>query len=131
MEVKIVFNTYPISSLDELDVLRRENRKVNRWRSFTPKIAWLLNLISSPVFYNSAEYKLHCNVSGDFMLMHRDAWQLVRAHHENRPIALHVDALMVVQAATMGLKEVVFDSPIFHQEHERRFDAKAENQLFK
>lgn len=122
---------YPISSLNELEQLRAKNRKVNRWRSFTPRIEWLLNLISSPVYYNSAEYNYHCNVSGDFMLMHRDSWHTLHAHHENRPIALHVDALMVVQAATSGLKEVVFDNPIFHQEHERRFDAKTDNPLFK
>lgn len=133
-ELKRVFlkgQDYPISSLDELPSLRKENRKLNRWRSFTPRIEWFLNLMSSPVYYNSAEYNFHCNVSGDFMLMHRENWEALRAHHEDRPIALHVDALMVIQAAMSGLKEHVFDSPIFHQEHERRFDAKTDNPTFK
>lgn len=122
---------YPINSLDELPELRRKNTRINRWRSFTPKIEWLLNVISVPVYYNTAEYRVHCNVSGDFMLMHRDYWERFCGYNENRPIALHVDALMVVQAAALGLDEVVFTQPIFHQEHLRRYDAKTENPLFK
>jgi hypothetical protein len=59
--------------------------------------------------------------------MHRDSWFALNGHHEHRPIALHVDALMVVQAAMLGLKEVVFQDVIFHQAHESRYTASREN----
>jgi len=122
---------YELPSLEQLTELRNKNKRVNAWRYFTPKIEGILNFVSSPVYYNSAEYRFHCNGAGDFMLMARDSWFKLRAHHEHRPISLHVDGLMVVQAATLGLKEVVFQEPIFHQEHERRYDAKTENPLHK
>lgn len=122
---------YELTSLELLSQLRSKNKWVNAWRYFTPKIEGLLNFVSSPVYYNSAEYRFHCNGAGDFMLMTRDSWFKLRAHHEHRPISLHVDGLMVVQAAISGLNEVVFQDPIFHQEHERRYDAKTENPLHK
>tara|TARA_B110000037_G_scaffold154493_1_gene174313 strand:+ start:950 stop:1954 length:1005 start_codon:yes stop_codon:yes gene_type:complete len=72
---------------------------------------------------HNAEYKYHCNVSGDFLLMHKDNWFALNAHPENTKLALHTDALMVVMAGTSGLKEKVLKNPIFHQEHTRRFNA--------
>lgn len=122
--------SYPIKLLAQLPKLRRNNFFLNKWRAFTPKIQWLLNRISVPVYYDNVENQVHCNVSGDFMLMHRNYWFSIRGHMEQTPIALHVDALTVVQAAALGLKEHVFDSPIFHQEHERRYDATEENPEF-
>jgi hypothetical protein len=68
-----------------------------------------------------AEMLHHCHASGDFMLMHRDSWAAIRGYSERSRTALHVDSLAVVQAATLGLKEVVIPSPIYHRDHERRF----------
>ena len=90
-----------------------------------------LNFLWSIPLHQKAEYKFHCNVSGDFMLMHNDNWQQLKAYKENSYLSLHVDALMVVQAATFGLKEQVFSYPIYHQEHTRRYDAENENQDFR
>ena len=118
---------FAINSLDEIPRLKFKNFLLNKWRLLTPKIDWVLNIISVPVYYNNAENRFHCNVSGDFMLMHRDHWFALESYNENRPISLHVDALMVIQAAAMGLRERVLGQPIFHQEHERRFNAKQEN----
>lgn len=73
--------------------------------------------------HHKAEYKYHCNVSGDFMLMHHQKWLNLMGNPENTNLALHTDALMVVMAATSGLKEKVFTKAIHHQEHTRRFDA--------
>lgn len=78
-----------------------------------------------------AEYKYHCNVSGDFMLLHKEHWSQLRAYKEHAFMSLHMDALFVVQAATLGLKEVVFSFPIYHQEHERRYNATQENPDFR
>ena len=125
-ELKRVFlkgHDYPISHVNEIPAIVRKNKFRNAWKVFTPKISWLLNLISVPVYYNQLGNRFHCNVSGDFMLMHRDCWFELEGHNENTPISLHVDALAVVQAAHLGLKENVLNTPVFHQEHERRYDA--------
>lgn len=89
------------------------------------------NFLWSIPLHPKAEYKFHCNVSGDFMLMHNDNWRQLMAYKESSYLALHVDALIVVQAATLGLKEQVFSYPIYHQEHARRYDAEKENQDFR
>lgn len=68
-----------------------------------------------------AEMLHHCHASGDFMLMHRDSWAAIRGYNEHSRTALHVDSLAVIQAATLGLKEVVLPMPIYHRDHERRF----------
>mgnify|MGYP006247749273 FL=1 len=72
--------------------------------------------------YDNAEYFYHCNVSGDFMLLHRDKWFELHGNPENTYVAVHTDALMVIIAGTYGLKEKVFNAPIYHQDHDRRFD---------
>lgn len=89
------------------------------------------NFIWSIKLHAKAEYKFHCNVSGDFMLMHNDHWQQLMAYKENAFLALHIDALMIVQAATLGLKERTFSYPIYHQEHTRRYNAEKENKDFR
>lgn len=114
---------YPITALSELRDLRLRNWLLNKWKVFTPRISPLLNRFSKTVYYDNRECRYHCNVSGDIMLMHRNHWMDLHAHAEHPFIALHVDSLMVIQAAFFGLKEVVFKEPIFHQEHTRRYDA--------
>ena len=75
---------------------------------------------------HNAEFQYHCNVSGDFMLMHRDHWFRLKGNPENTFMSLHTDALMVIMAATAGLKETILNHPIFHQDHTRRYDASEE-----
>lgn len=91
----------------------------------------LFNFIWSEKLHAKAEYAYHCNVSGDFMLMHRSHWESLHGYHEGTYLALHVDALMVVQAATSGLRETVLSTPIYHQEHARRYDANIANPDFR
>jgi hypothetical protein len=86
-----------------------------------------LNFLWSEKLHAKAENRYHCNVSGDFMLMHRLNWDVLLGYHEKAKLALHIDSLMVVQAASFGLKEVILPFPIYHQEHERRYDATTEN----
>lgn len=132
-ELKRVFlkgQDYPLFSLNQLPSLRFKNRLENTWKCFTPNISSLLNRLSKPVYYNHTANRFHCNVSGDFMLMHRDYWFKLSGQHENTSISLHVDSLMVVQASHLGLKEKVLEHPIFHQEHERRYDATKLNPEF-
>jgi hypothetical protein len=61
------------------------------------------------------------------MLMHRNSWFNLKGYNEQSYIALHTDALMVIQAATSGLKEIIIKDPIYHQEHERRYDSNKSN----
>ncbi|MCB0540791.1 MAG: hypothetical protein KDE33_24965 [Bacteroidetes bacterium] len=78
------------------------------------------------VYYHNAEYTYHCNVSGDFILMYSNVWKKLKGNPEKTFLALHTDALTVVMVASSGLKEKIFHSPIYHQEHTRRFDATEE-----
>jgi len=98
-------------------------RLENLWRRNTVHLEKSLNYWSIPVYYHNIEYRYHLNASGDFMLMHRQAWHRLKGYKENSRIALHVDSLMVLQAAFSGLKEHVFLDPIYHRQHERRYDA--------
>ncbi|MCG3167505.1 MAG: hypothetical protein POELPBGB_03297 [Bacteroidia bacterium] len=79
------------------------------------------------VYYHNIEYRYHCNVSGDFMLMHRDNWEKLHGYNEQSFLSLHVDALMVIQAASLGLQEKTISHPLYHREHARRYDATEEN----
>lgn len=114
---------YAMSDLKGMKALRKRNAGRNKWKLATPKWSPLLNLLSIPVYYNNVGNRYHCNVSGDFMMMHCSHWNSLCGHNEKAYIALHVDALIVVQAATLGLNEYTFQHPIFHQEHKRRYDA--------
>jgi hypothetical protein len=118
------------------------NSKVSTWALLTYKLRAeierdlysflrLFNFVWRKKLHAKAEYRYHCNVSGDFMLMHRNNWLKLRGHHEGTYLALHVDALMVVQAAAAGLAEKVFSAPVYHMEHERRYDANMENADFR
>ena len=89
------------------------------------------NFLWSKKLHPKAENKFHCNVSGDFMLMHSDNWNELMSYKEDANLALHIDSLMVVQAATLGLKEKVFKYPIYHQEHARRYDTNKDNTEFR
>lgn len=73
-------------------------------------------------FTPKAEMHFHCNASGDFFMMHRDIWHLIRGYNESVSDALHVDSLLVIQSAVSGLKEHILPIPIYHQDHERRYD---------
>lgn len=72
------------------------------------------------------EYFYHCNCSGDFMMMHKDHWYELNAHPENTLVAAHTDALFVIMAAAHGLREYVYKWPLFHQNHERRYECDGE-----
>ncbi|MCF8276214.1 MAG: hypothetical protein K9J17_05710 [Flavobacteriales bacterium] len=96
----------------------------NKWRSSTIYLRPFLDLLRIPVYYDRIEYQRHCNASGDFMLMERKVWLELGGYDQISRISLHVDSMMVLRASEYGLKERTFFKPIFHKEHERRFDAK-------
>lgn len=122
---------YPINGFSTLKytLLNFYNSFKSNWRLHSSKYENIFNKKSWKVYYHNAEYKYHCNVSGDFMLMHSNNWFSLNAHPETTKLALHTDALMVVMAGTLGLQEKVLKNPIFHQEHSRRFNAEEKENI--
>lgn len=60
---------------------------------------------------------LHFNASGDFILMHRDAWAKIHGHPEIS-YSLTVDGQTVHLADKAGFKQVILPEPMYHQYHE-------------
>lgn len=121
----------------DFDLIKNPNlqyglAKFNRYKYyldyyFKQSINPFIRLIWGTDYHHKAEMKYHCHCSGDFMLMHRNAWHQLRGYWERSYITLHVDALLVIQAASSGLKEHIFNYPVYHQEHERRYNHSSEN----
>lgn len=117
---------YPINgyTFSKLWLLRMFNRfRIYFHLELIVALKWLFVLIGWKPNPHNAEFRYHCNVSGDFMLMNREKWFSLRGYPDSTYMSLHTDALMVIMAAVSGLKEFVFAEPIFHKDHERRFDA--------
>jgi len=101
----------------------------NIWKRNSTKIPSIFNFLNFNRYSHNAEFRYHCNASGDFMLLNKEMWFELKGYKENSPISLHIDTLFVVQAAIFGLKESVFYSPIYHKKHERRYDTQIENDM--
>jgi hypothetical protein len=100
----------------------------NKWKNNTERIQFFLNPFRINVYTHNVEFWYHCNAAGDFMLTSRENWNKLKGYKENSFISLHTDSLFVIQAATSGIKERIFKCPVFHKEHERRYDALKENE---
>jgi len=115
------------NSAGTIAFLRFKSSILNFWRKHTEQFEWLLNFSGLKVYYDNIGYYYHLNTSGDFMLMHSSNWLKLKGYYEGGGISLHKDSLMVLQAACSGLKEVCLALPIYHKEHERRYDAQIES----
>jgi hypothetical protein len=67
--------------------------------------------------------RIHTNACGDFTLMAREHWHDLRGYPEIGSHA-YVDGLICYMAASKGLRQMIFPSPmrIYHQEHGLGFD---------
>jgi len=67
---------------------------------------------------------LHTNACGDFQLMSRHYWHLLRGYREADIIAAHVDSLLAYASYVAGVREVVLKSPmrIYHIDHDDKFN---------
>lgn len=67
---------------------------------------------------------LHTNACGDFQLMWRKYWNLLRGYREADFIAAHVDSLLSYASYAAGVKEVVLEDQmrIYHIDHEDKFN---------
>lgn len=60
----------------------------------------------------------HFNAAGEFMLMSREAYHAIKGWPE-LPYWAHVDSMVLHRALEYGLKQVVFEEPLYHQDHTR------------
>ena len=66
---------------------------------------------------------LHSNASGDFQLMSRYYWHLLRGFREDEIIGSYLDSLLSYTSYAAGVKEVILKDPIrlYHMDHEDKF----------
>ncbi|HCS79112.1 TPA: hypothetical protein DIV55_05230 [Patescibacteria group bacterium] len=64
--------------------------------------------------------RVHANVAGDFMLMHRTQWNKLRGFPE-KPTNTYMDCYLCFSVAAIGLRQYIFPSSfsLFHLEHTR------------
>ena len=91
-----------------------------KWQQFKFKNRDLFLSPFKSLIYDNAEFFAHCLASGDFMLMHRENWIKLKSYPENTFVSTHTDALFTIFAYSK-FNEFVFNEPVFHQEHERRY----------
>jgi hypothetical protein len=67
---------------------------------------------------------LHTNACGDFQLMSKHYWHLLRGYREADIIAAHVDGLLSYASYAAGVKEVELNSPmrVYHIDHDDKFN---------
>ena len=61
------------------------------------------------------------------MLLHKKKWFKLKGNPEYTKAAVHTDSMFVIMAAMSGLKEKVFYWPIYHQNHDRRYECDSDN----
>ena len=81
--------------------------------------------------YSGAKYglpDLHTNACGDFQLMSRHYWHLLRGYREADIIAAHVDGLLSYASYAAGVREVVLNNPmrLYHIDHDDKFNDRIE-----
>ena len=67
--------------------------------------------------------QLHTNACGDFQLMSRHYWYLLRGYREVDIAASHVDSLLSYASYAAGVQEVFLADPmrIYHIDHDSKF----------
>ena len=68
--------------------------------------------------------KLHSNACGDFQLMSKHYWHLLRAYAEAESISAHNDTLLSYASYVAGVQEVILESPmyLYHIDHDDKFN---------
>jgi len=71
---------------------------------------------------------LHTNACGDFQLMSREYWHLLRGYREADFVAAHVDGLLSYASYAAGVREIVLNAPmrIYHIDHDDKFTDRIE-----
>ena len=68
--------------------------------------------------------QLHTNACGDFQLMSRHYWHLLRGYREADIVAAHVDSLLSYASYVAGVREVILKEPLrlYHIDHAGTFN---------
>lgn len=91
-----------------------------KWEATKLRFVAISNRLRLDVVHDNGTFMAHCLSSGDFMLMNKKHWNTLKGYPEYTYTVLHKDSMFTILALSM-LKEKVFDKPIFHQDHERRY----------
>lgn len=105
----------------QLKKLERINQLRVDWNLWKFKHEAILKHLMFTIDYNNGGFQAHCQASGDFMLMKREHWMELKGYPEYTSISTHTDSLLTILAKAR-FEEVVFNQPVFHQAHERRYD---------
>ncbi|MEM7104573.1 MAG: hypothetical protein AAF502_15660 [Bacteroidota bacterium] len=103
-------------------------RMFNKIRLYYYRTFLYLPIIRSLPFFTRVDAKLlftftyHCQASGDFCLMHRSDWGKIKGYLEDTWTNVHVDSLCLVAAVTAGVQQIELPYPVYHQDHQKRFD---------
>ncbi|MBK8698382.1 MAG: hypothetical protein IPN29_02060 [Saprospiraceae bacterium] len=106
-----------------LEKVQRINKQLLRRNALKKKLTSPLKILNVEMHYNNAEYFIHTNASGDFMLMHSSQWYKLRGYCETFYMTTHNDSELVINAYASGLKMHFLQYPIYHQDHDRRYSA--------
>ncbi len=119
----------PLSTDKWLDICHSYNRfrkrvygTASQWK--VSKYIPVINQVSKSELFL---FDYPCNASGDFTLMDKESWMRARAYPEDTWSAAHPDSLFLMQVALGGHEVRLLDAPIYHQDHERRFDFRVKN----
>ena len=74
-------------------------------------------------FWQRSLPNLHTDASGDFQLMSRENWHILRGYRNAEFIGAYVDGLLCYASYMAGIKEVVLRDPIrvYHIDHDDKF----------
>jgi glycosyltransferase involved in cell wall biosynthesis len=104
----------------QLKWMDKLNKRHISWELYKYRYRRILQYFIFTIDYNNGGYYAHCQASGDFMLMKKANWLRLRGYPEYTSISTHTDSLFTILAKSR-FNEFVFDEPIFHQAHERRY----------
>lgn len=61
---------------------------------------------------------LHLFAAGDFLMMHKDAWKLLRGYSESKEGNNFLDSLILFEANKEDMKQVIINHAIYHIDHQ-------------
>ncbi|HKZ39875.1 MAG TPA: hypothetical protein VJ044_02880, partial [Candidatus Hodarchaeales archaeon] len=84
----------------------------------------VIQVHSSQPYFEDGLPGLHTNACGDFQLMSRHFWCLLRGYTEDNIAPAHPDSLLSYASYAAGVKEVVLCDPIrlYHIDHDGKFN---------
>lgn len=105
----------------QIESLIEKNEQRINWDLWKFKYRAILKYLFITIVYDNGGFLAHCQASGDFMLMKKTHWLEMKGYPEYTSISTHTDSLFTILAKAR-FNEVVFDVPVFHQAHKRRYE---------